>query len=237
MISSAEREKLAARVRALMAKTVENGCTEEEAIAAAAKVAEILERYNLSLDEVEIRQSPFTKKTANVRDDMVGAKLYVVANGIETLTGARYWTARREGVVEIHFFGLSHEVDVARYLLDVCAGAMRRAAREVDSTNMLFRPALRHQRTASFIAGMADRLRNRLVALKPKDPPGQGLVVLKNSLIDQGLADMGIELETKSGHRESLNAAAYEAGVQAGDRVGLNQGLKGPTMTPGVLLG
>jgi hypothetical protein len=29
-----EREKIAARIRALLAKTVENGCTEDEAIAA-----------------------------------------------------------------------------------------------------------------------------------------------------------------------------------------------------------
>ena len=42
-----ERSKIAARIRALLAKTVENGCTEAEALSAAAKVAELLDRHDL----------------------------------------------------------------------------------------------------------------------------------------------------------------------------------------------
>ena len=55
---STERDRLKARIAALLAKTVENGCTEGEALSAAAKVAELLDRHALSLSDVEIRESP-----------------------------------------------------------------------------------------------------------------------------------------------------------------------------------
>jgi hypothetical protein len=41
--SLAELDKLKTRIQALRAKTIDNGCTEEEALSAAAKVAELLD--------------------------------------------------------------------------------------------------------------------------------------------------------------------------------------------------
>ncbi len=44
------------RIRALRAKTVDQGCTEQEALASANKVAELLDRHGLSLSEIELRR-------------------------------------------------------------------------------------------------------------------------------------------------------------------------------------
>ena len=52
----ADIDKLKARIQGLRAKTIENGCTEEEALSAAAKVAELLDTYDLSMTDVELRQ-------------------------------------------------------------------------------------------------------------------------------------------------------------------------------------
>lgn len=57
------REKIATRIRALAAMTVENGCTEEEAITAARKLAEMLASYNMTLDEALLREQPFAEHT------------------------------------------------------------------------------------------------------------------------------------------------------------------------------
>ena len=51
-------DKLKTRIQGLRAKTTDNGCTEAEALLAAAKVAELLDRYDLSLTDVEIRHAP-----------------------------------------------------------------------------------------------------------------------------------------------------------------------------------
>jgi Protein of unknown function (DUF2786) len=47
--------KLKARIRALAEKTVSNGCTEAEAMAAAEMVGRLLERYALSMQEIDVR--------------------------------------------------------------------------------------------------------------------------------------------------------------------------------------
>jgi hypothetical protein len=49
---------LKTRIQALRAKTIDNGCTESEALSAAAKVAELLDRYDLSLSDIELREAP-----------------------------------------------------------------------------------------------------------------------------------------------------------------------------------
>jgi uncharacterized protein DUF2786 len=51
-------DRLKTRIQGLRSKTTDNGCTESEALLAAAKVAELLDRYDLSLTDVEIRDAP-----------------------------------------------------------------------------------------------------------------------------------------------------------------------------------
>ena len=54
-LNLAALDKLKVRIQSLRAKTIENGCTEDEALSAAAKVAELLDRHDLSLSDVELR--------------------------------------------------------------------------------------------------------------------------------------------------------------------------------------
>ncbi|HSH99404.1 MAG TPA: DUF2786 domain-containing protein, partial [Reyranella sp.] len=73
-------DKLRTRIQGLRAKTIANGCTEGEAMAAAAKVAELLDRYDLSLSDVEIREAPCERRVYETHhrkriplDDCIGA--------------------------------------------------------------------------------------------------------------------------------------------------------------------
>jgi hypothetical protein len=52
---TAELSRVKARIKALTEKTIANGCTEAEAMAAAEMVGRLLERYALSMDAIEIR--------------------------------------------------------------------------------------------------------------------------------------------------------------------------------------
>jgi len=52
---TAELSRVKARIKALTEKTVANGCTEAEAMAAAEMVDRLLGRYALSMDEIEVR--------------------------------------------------------------------------------------------------------------------------------------------------------------------------------------
>ena len=52
-----ELTRVKARIKALTEKIVASGCTEAEAMSAAEMVGRLLERYALSMDEIEIRSS------------------------------------------------------------------------------------------------------------------------------------------------------------------------------------
>src|SRR4051812_20637233 len=53
---NSELAKVKARIKALAAKTVEAGCSEHEALHAAEMVGRLLDQYNLSMDEIDIRE-------------------------------------------------------------------------------------------------------------------------------------------------------------------------------------
>ena len=46
MSNAAKRDKIIAKVQALLTKTIENGCTEDEALAATEAAARLMEEYD-----------------------------------------------------------------------------------------------------------------------------------------------------------------------------------------------
>lgn len=228
-----EREKIAARIRALRAKTVENGCTEDEAIAAAEMLTRLLEKYNLTIDEAEMRASPFEQHT-ETHDDWVGERLWKVAAAVSHLTGARYWRSR-SGVfpIEISFFGFEHEVEVSRYMLEICAGAMRREVRRMNDER--WPRTVKRSHVCPFLDGMADSLWRRIRALKPPQPTGRGLIVLHDALVEQAMKDAGLSTEDMRSRGSRSLEAGYVDGLAAGDRVALNRGLAGRGDAVGLL--
>jgi len=94
----------------LRAKTTDNGCTEAEALLAAAKVAELLDRYDLSLTDVEIREAPCEQREYETwrkkripLDDCIGA----VAKFLRLPGLAREEPGRRDPI-RILRFSLGH---------------------------------------------------------------------------------------------------------------------------------
>lgn len=224
---STNREKLAKRIRALAAMTVENGCTEDEAITAARKLAEMLAEHNMTLDEAMMREQPFTEDRTHFEEDMLGDRLWKPAEAISFLTGARYWSSPN-GVspVSITFFGFDHEVEVAKYMLAICTRAMQDGKQRVERRFALHIPARRRAHVFAYLDGMADTLRHRIRALKPATPTGKGLVVLHGSLIDQALKERGHEIEERRARGSRDFDPSYAAGVRAGERVALNRGVR-----------
>ena len=53
-----ELARVKTRIRALAEKTTSNGCTEAEALSAAEMVGRLLERYALTMEQVDLRQTP-----------------------------------------------------------------------------------------------------------------------------------------------------------------------------------
>lgn len=225
-----ERESLLAKVRALLAKTVENGATEAEAIAAAAKAAEIMEKHDLSMDELDVRESQ-TKQQEHAFDPVFRAHLTRVAMAISTLCETRFWNnGSGATATKGTFYGLAHDVEISGYLFDICEGAMRRDAERYHEEHLRYLAvAARPRRRDSFLGGMADRLSQRILEISwaRKRSGGTALVPVKDAIIDLAMKEDGIELKSARIGIRDREPDSYRRGKEAGNRVALTAGVAG----------
>lgn len=220
------RDAIAAKIRALLAKTVGNGCTEHEAIAAAAVAARLLEEHDLTVDEVELRANPFERRR-HVEPDEVGQRLWRPASAISELTRTKLWRSP-EGVspVAYTFFGFDHEVEIATYLLAICGRAMRTEVARYDADLALRRPEYRRSRRRAFLDGMADTLARRIRAQIPKAQAGTGLVVLRKELVESAAKAAGISTRRMNDRPSRDLDPSYLLGEIEGNKVQLERGLR-----------
>jgi hypothetical protein len=213
-------QKLRIRIQGLRAKTLENGCTEAETLLAAAKVAELIDRYDLSLADVEIRAARCeTRVYANPSkkriplDDCVGA--------VASFCNCRVW--REKGAakeVKFVFFGMPADVDAAHYLIELIDNNVRAELGRFKTSPAYagFRYDERHLANASFALGMVASIADKLLAMKAERNRGSGrdLAVLKTSLVDAELQGLDVQLRETSSAPRMVSPDAFEAGEAAG---------------------
>ena len=232
MVDTAAFDKLRTRIQGLRAKTTAAGCTEGEALAAAAKVAELLDRYDLSLTDVEIRASACERREYETRlrkriplDECMGA--------IADFCDCRVWREKNAaGEGRYVFFGLRSDIEVAHYLTEVIDSAVRsqlglyKTSREYQQ----FRHQERHLANASFALGMVASIADKLSAMKAardatNQSTGRELVVLKSSVVEAELERLDLKLRTVERTGRMVSSAAYDAGGEAGAALAINPAL------------
>lgn len=227
-------DKLRTRIQGLRAKTIDNGCTEGEALAAAAKVAELLDRHDLSLTDIEIREAPCERREYETHrkkriplDDCVGA--------IAEFCDCRVWREKDQaGEGRYVFFGLRADVEVADYLTEVIDTAVRSelGRYKTSADYQRFRHQERHLANASFALGMVASIADKLMAMKAgrdqvNNSTGRGLVVLKATVVDAELEKLDLKLRTVSRASRMVSPMAYDAGGEAGESFAIKPAIRG----------
>ena len=227
-------DRLKTRIQGLRSKTTDNGCTEAEALLAAAKVAELLDRYDLSLTDIEIRDSecdqrPYEtyRKKRIPLDGCVGA--------IANFCDCRVWREKNQlGDARYVFFGLRSDIEVAHYLAEVIDSAVRfeLGCYKMSANYRRFRHQDRHIANSSFTLGMVASIADKLVAMKRErdavnSGTGRDLVLLKTSVVDAELGKLDLKLRTVRRTTRMVAPAAYEACGAAGASLAINPGIRG----------
>ena len=227
-------DKLKLRIQALRAKTIDNGCTEDEALSAAAKVAELLDRYDLSLTDIDIREAPCERRAYETHrkkriplDDCIGA----VANFCD----CRVWREKNQaGESRYVFFGLRADIEVAHYLAELIDAAVRSELGRYKTSPgyARFRHNDRHLANASFALGMVASIAEKLTAMKAgrdavNHSTGRGLVVLKTSIVDAEFGKLDLKLRAARSNGRLVSMTAYEAGGAAGASLTINPAIPG----------
>jgi len=240
LTQTAELARVKARIKALTEKTVSNGCTEAEAMAAAEMVGRLLERYALSMDEIEVRESrcvqaevPLGGRRRRPIDGCVPA--------IARFCDCKVWLARagaapeEQAVSRYIFFGFESDTALATFLYAVIDRAMatetalfRRASPELRAVRL--RRAL-----ASFQHGLAARVADRLVAMRrereasvrAQRSTGTALILAKHRVVEDAFREADIRLVSMGAVGRRHVGSAFREGWAAGGRVNLNRPVGG----------
>lgn len=236
MDQQTELSRAKARIRALTARTVERGCSEAEALAAAAKVGELLEVYGLSMSEVELREEACIQRRVSLPGPRRLALRWLLPHLLR-FCECRGWT---DGSADFVLYGLEPDVQMAEYLLHVAGGALSyEESRYRESAEWLRSRAAPQTRLRSFRYGFADRLGRRLEemvlareqaaeARRTAAAPAQAsastaLVLAKERKVEEGFRTLGVRLRTVYSTATVRDRGAYGKGQAAGGRVGLER--------------
>lgn len=232
-----DKESIKNKIRALMAKTTEAGCSEAEALLAAHKVQELLNKYELSISDMKLKsESTCVTGAYDVRVKSRPPVDWCIA-AISYFTDTKCWRQTEpNGLITYKYFGLESDVMIAEYVTKVVDWALIYGGEDYKSSPV-YGNATSSQRSKillDFRLAMAQRIAAKLRQMKDEQnkanqSTGRDLVVLKSAIVTEEWAKEGIRLnkaKKSKGHKFS-NADAYHAGAKAGDAFQLNAGVRG----------
>ena len=218
---------ITAKIRALLAKTEENGCSEEEALAAASKAQELMAKYHVSLTETELRAEPMARDSRPSQGRIDDSVRNAMAMAIAAFTDTTCYTSGYR-VKSTIFAGLESDVQFALWLLNSLAAFIDRGARRAQKDGMDRR---------SFSLGAAHRIAGRLreevkkrkeAAAKHYGTGTELVVRTKRDMVSQYLKDSGIKLYSRSSYaRGAGDRDAYAAGHNYGNGASFSRPVNG----------
>jgi Protein of unknown function (DUF2786) len=248
-----ELARVKARIKALTEKTVANGCTEAEAMSAAEMVGRLLERYALSMDEIEARESRCVQAAVPLggrRRRPIDACVPAIASFCD----CKVWLARaprhdpqadnfdwtHPGSCYV-FFGFETDVALATYLFAVIERAITMEAATFKRENPQLRAVRLRRASASFQHGMAARVSARLKAMhaaressvRAQRAAGTALILAKQNVLEDAFRASNVRLVSMTAIGQRNVAKAFREGWAAGERVNLNRPMAGDS--PGLL--
>jgi hypothetical protein len=225
--------RLIQRIQGLRAKTVDQGCTEQEALAAADKVAELLDRYGLSLGEID-----FENQVCNGIGVQTARRRFAPVDncipGIAEFFDCHVWLEQAAGeTLRYVFFGLRSDVTAAEYLYALVERAFEtetNAFRAGELYNHM--EGARRTATNSFQIGLSDSICAKLNTMRQARETrhgataGRDLVPLKAAIVDREVAKLGLNLSKRGvGGSKNVLSDAYAAGEEAGNRFEVTRGI------------
>jgi len=223
-----------ARIAKLSRMTVDNGCSEAEAMSAAIKIQAIIAEHGLTIGEVKAYIASNDPNKEKMEHGLFGRnkrwhEVKYCSGAVADLFDCQVFKTEKmvngKEVKYLNFFGFPQDVAAAMALTDLIYRAM-----ENDFRNYLLNAARNgvHGKTLrkAFMLGFASRVSDRLREMKKEaaqvKPTGTELVVLKNQVVKNHLASEGIHLRVSNSKTTYRSTDAYAAGQSAGDKAVLS---------------
>jgi hypothetical protein len=229
-----EREKLLDKIRGLVSKTIENGCSEHEALAALSKARAMMDAYAISESELALTK----EEKAILRREPPGSKdpnriKWLLLSSVTRFCGCRAWRTSHKRTLT--FCGLPSDARFATWLIDALAAFVL-----AELTNFLMDadPSKEDRREAirSFVAGATERINQRLDDLCKQSENvatsnARALVVIKGQAVQAKLDELDIHLRSCSVSCGAGDTSSFQAGQAAGDRASFGRPVSGRNAT------
>ena len=240
-----ELTRIKKKVHALLSKTVENGCSEAEAMAAAQKAGELMDFYNLQITDIDIRDT----KCKHLKIELatvIGGKLDGCIVAIGRFCDSKTWFSRGYKIYggpiqrggTYNFFGLEQDVEMAEYIYKILEHAVESELKTFKKTDTYKNAHRKKAATKSFSNAFASRIYTRLNEMKKvreaeldrkaaeMERTGRSIMVVKQDHIEMEFEqELGFTLTTRKVTSRSYNRDAYAAGSDAANRVNINKGV------------
>jgi hypothetical protein len=222
------RDSLVEKIRALMSKTIENGCTEHEALAALDKARAMMDAYEVTEADLQLTkaESAILRSEPPSSCDPHGIK-FSISVGVAKFCDCKIW----KGPTGLVLCGLPADVCFAMWLLDTL-GEFVQAELARHLTGCMAPKGERRFIINGFVGGCCQRINDRLIALCAQSAAGatcngRELVAIKSAAIADKMKAMNIDLR-KVRSRRRFDDASFQAGLSAGDRASFGRPLTGP---------
>jgi Protein of unknown function (DUF2786) len=227
----ADRNSIIDKIKALMAKTTENGATEAEMMSALDKAAAMMDAYDITDEEVRITEEEAAILHADPPDlkDPHGIK-WRLTYAISKFCNVQIFRSRNEP--GLRCIGMPSDVQFAMWLLDSLADYVF-AELYAHLIGCLAPKNERRIITRSFVEACCDRIADRLLELierskQARTSNGRELVVIKDAAIKAYMKEHHIRLHTRCGYSTSnVNSGARDAGRAAGERASFGRPVSG----------
>lgn len=205
-MTSDARKKMLERVRAILAKTMDNGCTESEAMAALAKARELMATYEIDEKELDALN---IEKTTTFRTE--ARDPYEIKSNLSVNVG-KFTRCKaffdRDNVIT--FAGKESDIVFATWLLDTLQRFVMRALREYQRQKTIKGGTFANNNytSSSFVVGCAARINEKLKELAPVDWAKAQEVIVK---------ELNINLTKSRASRRDIHEGSVKAGMEAGN--------------------
>lgn len=187
--------KIKAKIAAMSQKTVENGCSEDEALGAAKIMSDMLDKYGMTLEDIEAYKNTAGEPLVHFDAMLIpkaglGAMQYCLRPVMALFSCKTIIVPTDEGKV-ITLFGLEEDRLCVHAMLATIRVAMDQATEAfllADSSGIHG-----NKLRASFRKGFAIKVSNRLFEIvEEKARRAQALILRKDELIEKKLNEMGM---------------------------------------------
>ncbi len=229
-----ELARVKARIKALAEKTVSNGCTEAEAMAAADMVGRLLERYALTMEEIDVRE----ERCVQAEIPLGGQRRRPIDGCVPAIArfcDCKIWLARDERQASYVLFGFAPDTALASYLFAVIDRAIRSGLTGFRHQHPRLAGITLRRASRSFQQGMAARIAERLEAMHrqreasvaAQRSTGTALILVKARVVEETFRQTRIRLVSGGAMRRTRLNGAFRRGLEAGDSVDLHRPVTG----------